>query len=237
MSKVTDLAALREPVEDPQRAKRVPAARLALAVLHLEVALAPEDVLERPAAVGIPIALDGLDRLGDALVGLVAGVAQVVEPAQDVVEVPVRERELEPAGVDHFAGALPAEQPTLEHVFLTTPAGLPDPGRATDRPLVLEQALEDVDRRPERRHRCAVLDLAVPAAVRELLAEEAVDERRHVDAEIRASGDDVAVDARLDLALEEPVVGPGILPLGTVPQVTCSRTRPTARRASSLSGS
>src|SRR5213594_3194061 len=106
MSKVTDLAALREPVEDPQRAKRVPAARLALAVLHLEVALAPEDVLERPAAVGIPIARDGL-------VGLVAGVAQVVEPAQDVVEVPVRERELEPAGVDHFAGALPAEQPTL----------------------------------------------------------------------------------------------------------------------------
>src|SRR5438552_2800230 len=103
MSKVTDLAALREPVEDPQRAKRVPAARLALAVLHLEVALAPEDVLERPAPVG------------------------------------------------------------------------------------------------------------------ELLAEEAVDERCHVHAEVRAGRDDVAVDAGLDLALEEPVVGPGILPFGAVP--------------------
>ena len=32
--------------------------------------LARVDVLERPAAVGIPIALDDADRLGDALVGL-----------------------------------------------------------------------------------------------------------------------------------------------------------------------
>ena len=39
-------------------------------VLHLEVGLALVDVLERPAAVGIAIALDDPDRLGDALVGL-----------------------------------------------------------------------------------------------------------------------------------------------------------------------
>src|SRR5215213_8211757 len=73
---------------------------------------------------------------------------------------------------------------------------------------MLEQALEDVDGRPERRDGCAVLDLAVPAAVRELLGEEPVDERRHVDAEVRAGRHDVAVDAWLDLALEEPVLGP-----------------------------
>ena len=73
---------------------------------------------------------------------------------------------------------------------------------------MLKQALEDIDRRPERRHRRAVLDLAVPAAVGELLAEEPLDERRHVHAEVRAGRDDVAVDARLDLALEEAVVGP-----------------------------
>ena len=60
----------------------------------------------------------------------------------------------------------------------------------------------------ERRHRRASLDLAVPAAVRELLTEQALDERRHVDAEVRAGRDDVAVDARLDLALEESVVRP-----------------------------
>ena len=65
--------------------------------------------------------------------------------------------------------------------------------------------------------RRAVLDLAVPAAVRELLAEEPLDERRHVDAEVRAGRDDVAVDARLDLALEEAVVRPWGLERGIPP--------------------
>ena len=64
------LSALREPVEHAHRAERVPPARLALAVLHLEVGLARVDVLERPPAIGIPIALDDPDRLGDPLVGL-----------------------------------------------------------------------------------------------------------------------------------------------------------------------
>src|SRR5207244_3353119 len=117
-------------------------------------------------------------------------------------------RELEPARVDHLAGRLPTEEPALEHVLLAAAAGLPYPGRAARRPLVLEQALEDVDRRPEGRHRRAVLDLAVPAAIGELFTEKPLDERRHVNAEIRTGRDDVAVDARLDLALEEPVVGP-----------------------------
>src|SRR5712691_1540107 len=161
------LRALREPVQHAKRAERVPPARLALAVIHLEVGFALVDVLERPPAVGIPVALDDADRLLDALVGRDAGVAQVLQPAQDVVEVPGRERELEPARVDHLAGRLPTEQPALEHVLLAAAAGLPYPGRAAGRPLVLEQALEDIDRRPERRHRRAILDLAVPAAIGE----------------------------------------------------------------------
>jgi hypothetical protein len=74
---------------------------------------------------------------------------------------------------------------------------------------VKEQRLQDVDRRTERGDRRAVLDLAVPAAIRKLLAEEPLDERRHVDAEVRAARHDVAVDARLDLALEEAVIVPG----------------------------
>src|SRR5207244_8745722 len=106
-----------EPVEHAQRPERVPAARLAFAVLHLEVDLALVDVLERPPPVGIPIALDDRDRLRDSLVRP-ASVAQVVEPAQDVVEIPVWEREPEPARIDHLAGRLPPEEPALEHVLL-----------------------------------------------------------------------------------------------------------------------
>src|SRR4029079_16426009 len=98
--------------------------------------------------------------------------------------------------------------PALGAVPRAAAAGLPYPGPSADRPLVLQEPFEDVDRRSERRHRRAVLDLAVPTAVRQLLTEEPVDERRHVDAEIRPAGDDVAVHARLDLALEKPLVGP-----------------------------
>jgi len=105
--------------------------------------------------------------------------------AQDVVVPPGRERELEPARVDHLAARLPTEQPALERVLLGAAARLADHIRAAGRALVREQALEHVDRRPERRHRRAILDLAVPAAVRELLAEQPVDERRHVHPEIR----------------------------------------------------
>ena len=82
--------------------------------------------------------------------------------------------------------------------------------------LVREQSLEDVDRRPERRHGRAVLDLAVPAAVGQLLAQESLDERRHLDAEVRAGRNDVAVDARLDLALEEALVLPRRVPPGAI---------------------
>src|SRR5205814_5285023 len=174
-------------------------------------------VLARPAALHVPVAPDDGDRLGDALVGSIARVAQVVEPAQDVVEVPVRERELEPARIDQLAGRLPPEQPPLEHVFIATPAGLSHLGRAAGSPLVLEQPLDDVDRRSEGRHRGAVLDLAVPPAVRELLTEEPIAERCHVDPEIGAGRDDVAVDARLNLTLEEPVVRPRTLEIRDSP--------------------
>ena len=142
---------------------------------------------------------------------------------------PVREREPEPIGVDHLAGRLAPEQPALEHVLLAAATGLPYPGRTADRPLVLEEPFEDVDRRPERRDGRAVLDLAVPAAIRELLPEEPLNERRHVDAEVRPGGDDVAVDARLDLASKKRWSDHGVSN-SVIRQVTCSRTRPIARR-------
>src|SRR5262249_61188928 len=55
----------------------------------------------------------------------------------------------------------------------------------------------------ERRAHRAALRLAVPAAIRELLAQQSIDESITALAEVRAERDDAAVDARLDLALEE----------------------------------
>src|SRR2546430_15235049 len=104
------------PVQDPQRAERVPAAGLALAVFHLEVDLALVDVLERPAAVRAPFLLYYFDRLGDPIVGLGLSSAEVFEAAQDVVEVVRRERGIEPTWP-----ALPARRDVAAH---------PDDGQA-----------------------------------------------------------------------------------------------------------
>src|SRR4051812_32644901 len=204
----TDALSAPEPFEHAHGAQGVPPAGLALAVLHLEVGLAGVHVLQRPAAVGATVPLDNAKRLVEAFLTLDAGVTQVVEPTQDVVEVPVRERELKPALVDDLACRFPPEQPPLQHVLLAAAPSIPHLGRAADRPLVLEQPLDHVDRGAERRNRRPVLDLAVPAAVGKLLAEEPIDERRHVDPEVGSGRDDVAVDAGLDLTLEEPVVVP-----------------------------
>src|SRR5207247_7447632 len=70
------------------------------------------------------------------------------------------------------------------------------------RALVLQQALEDIDRRVERSARRAVLLLAVPPAIGHLLAEQPLDDAGHVLAEVRADRHDASVDARLDLARE-----------------------------------
>src|SRR5215212_412639 len=92
------------PIEDTHGAQRVPAAGPALPFVHLEVRPAAMDVLRPPPAVRVAILLDDFDGLRNALVGRAAGRAEVIEPAQDVVVIPVRERELEPARVDHLAG-------------------------------------------------------------------------------------------------------------------------------------
>src|SRR5688500_3762429 len=195
----------RPPPEHAHRAERVPAARPALALVHLEMSLTLVHVLERPAAVWQPVALDGLDGFGHPSVTDV-GFAQVLEHPEDVVVVPMRERELEPPRIDDVAGRLPPEEPTLEQVLVAPFSRLQDSGRSATSPLMLEQPFEDVDRRLERRHRCAVLHLAVPAAVWQLLPEEPLDQRRHVDPEVGPGRDDIAVDARFALALEPAVV-------------------------------
>ena len=104
--------------------------------------LSPRRRPERPPAVRIALASTTPMASAIALVGLDLGVAQVVESAQDVVMPPGRERGLEPVGVDHLAGRLPPEQAAFQQVRLPAIAGLPYPRRASDRPLVFEQALE-----------------------------------------------------------------------------------------------
>ena len=207
--------------------ERVPPARCALAVLHLEVRLALVDALERPAAVGLPVPFDDVDRLDDALVRGNAGIAQVVEAAQDVVVVPVREREMEPVGIDDLATRLPAEQ-AVARACIPRRAGVP-PRTPAEPPTARSYASSPSSTLivvPNEDTVAPFSDLAVPAAVRELLAEEPLHERRHVHAEVRAGRDGVAVDARLHLALEEPVVRPGALEVRIPPgDVRAARAR------------
>jgi hypothetical protein len=120
----------------------------------------------------------------------------------------VREGGLQPDGVDHLARGLAAEEPALQQVRLAADPGGRHGIGAASRPLVLEQPFKDVERGLHRRHRCAALCLAVPAAIGQLLCQQPIHKRRHVHAEVGASGHHVSVDARLNLAREERVITP-----------------------------
>src|SRR5438105_2546142 len=93
----------------PARAQGIPSARIALALVDLEVHLAGMGVLEWPSALGVALGPDVVDRLGHAVIGRHAGVAQVFEPAQDVVEVVGWEGEAGPVAVDDLPGREPTE--------------------------------------------------------------------------------------------------------------------------------
>ena len=122
-----------------------------------------------------------------------------------------REREVRVPGEHELAGRPPPEEAALEQVLLAAAAGFGDrgfPGRA-DRPLVGEQPLEHADRRVERRARRPRFTLAVPTAVVEPLVEQARDDPLASFAELAEvgrDGEDAAVDAFLDLAVEVPSV-------------------------------
>ena len=109
-------------IEDPRRPKRDPAAGRARRLGHVEIDVGRVAPIEEPPAIGLARALDDVDRLGQAFVQD-AGVAEVVERAQDVVVVVGREREPREVGVDHLAGREPAEQPALEGIFVRSASG------------------------------------------------------------------------------------------------------------------
>src|SRR5256886_5920128 len=114
-----------------------------------------------------------------------------------------RNRELRPRRLDDGAGRQPSEQMTLEEVFLRAPPSVCYRRRGADRLLEREQPFQYADRRVEGRAHRAALRLAVPAAVHELFAQQSIDEPIAARPEVRAERQDAAVDARLDLTLEE----------------------------------
>src|SRR5262249_13626378 len=90
----------------------------------------------------------------------------------------------------------------LQQILLATPPHRVDFGRGPDGALVLEEALEHADRRVVRGD-LALRRVAVPAAVAQLLADEAAREALGRTSEVRPERERATVDARLDLALEE----------------------------------
>ena len=185
--------------------QRDPAARLPVALAEVHRQLVVEDEAERPPAVGVALRFDELDRLGDSLVRRDAGISEVIERAQGAVVPPGGKREMQPLAIADLAIRQAAQEPALEQVLLSALAGGGDVGVPAGGALVLEQSLEDVDRRVERpARRAAALGLlfAVPATIGHLLGQEAVDDDPHVLAEVGADRDGLPVDARLDLAVE-----------------------------------
>src|SRR5690606_18733637 len=145
------------------------------------------------------------------------GAAQILEPAQHVVVPPRREGEVRPRGperrirpqlpvvLDRLTRRSPPEQTALQQELLAALPRSRQRRRESEALLVFEQRLEHADRRVEGRSRRSVLRLAVPAAIRQLLAEQAIEDALHILTEIRADRGDLTVDARLDLTVEEPM--------------------------------
>src|SRR5215469_15483572 len=198
------------PLEYPQRAEGVPAARRAHAFLEIEIDAPRMDVVEQPPAVGLPLRPHDVHRLRHPRIRVRARPAEVVERAQHVVVPVVGKRELQIRGPYHVPRALAPEQSPLQQVLLTAPASLAHLRGPAGRALELEQAVEHVHRRVEGGPHRSVLDLAVPAAVSEPLGKDALDERAHVHPEVGPALDRPSVDAGLDLPVEEPL--PVVLP-------------------------
>src|SRR5262249_14226054 len=123
----------------------------------------------------------------------------------------------------------PPQQATLEEVLLRAPPRAGHRRLSAEHLFEREQPFEHADRRVERRADRAALGFAVPAAIRELLAQQSIDEPIPPLAEVRAERDDAAVDAGLDLTLEEGRVSepgsPGDVVADTIDRGARARAR------------
>lgn len=164
-------------------------------------------VFEKPDAVWLLLGANELDGFGEARVRWMGGSSEVVEGTQDVIAPARGEGELEPGGVDDGTGGLAAEQGAIQQVLFGALAGCLQLGGTASGTLVREQPFEHVDGGVEGGADGAVFGLTVPAAVGELFGEQAGDDGAGIDAEVGAERDSAAVDARLDFAIEEGLVG------------------------------
>src|SRR5262249_42325117 len=119
-----------------------------------------------------------------------------------VVVVARRKGDLEELGSRGLARRPSLVERAREQVLRAARARRRDRGRAADRAFVLEEPFEHADRRVVRGAR-ALRRFAVPSAVLELLGEEALQQALRRPPEVAADRERAAVDARLDLALEE----------------------------------
>ena len=162
--------------------------------------------VERPAPVLVAALNHGFGGVTDAAIGFDSCIPQVTESAQDVVVPKRREREPEPVFVDDSAGSERAEHAALEQIVFGPVAGLSD-GHPFTRPcpFVFEESFKHADSGMERRAP-ALGRFAVPAAILEPLAQELISQWVVRFFEIRADGENSAVDAGLRFAVKERTV-------------------------------
>ena len=113
-----------KPVHYRQRAKRVPSARVVLALVHFYEHHAWIPSLKRPRPIAVALRLDKLDRRTNPFIVRNARASQVLKAPQYVVVPPRREGEARPHGTtlaisfDHLLGRQAAEEASLEKILL-----------------------------------------------------------------------------------------------------------------------
>jgi hypothetical protein len=129
------------PPQHPQRAQRVPTARLA-EVLQFKKGPAGITILEHPSAVVFPPDFDQLDGFFQPPVGVPSGpcaaVPKVVEPAQDVVVPARREGEARHLALHDVTGPMRPEQPVSQQKLAAARLSVANRARLPE-PLVFEQ--------------------------------------------------------------------------------------------------
>ena len=143
-----------------------------------------------------------------------------VDAARGVMRQLVASKDVSDVLIDYYKASMPfedakaqvakldttAKQVALEQVCLSALAGRRHTRQVATSPFMLQQPFQDADRRVERGSP-ARRSLAVPAAVIELLIQQAVDQPIARLAEIGAGCQDPPVDAGLGLAVEK---GPAV---------------------------
>ena len=125
---------------------------------------------------------------------------EVVRRVQRVVKRAERVGEPRRPRPDQFARRQAAQQPTLQEVFLAGMARRAQRVAAACLGLVVQQALQGVERGMERRAGRAIDPLAIPSAVGHPVVQEPLGDSGNIRAQPPAVGQSEGVDAAVDLA-------------------------------------